>query len=262
MLLRKIFPFFHFIVKENEKKEKVIVVVDFEHWFYSLKKLYHLKPDIVSWKKQLEEKYDIQDFMVFGDFSYPEIKAELPKIRRVTNTIIETEQSIGESKKDMTDFIMLDYIYQLVSKERKVRTYILFTGDAHFQSVVKYLQQKKKTVVVYGIKNAFSTQLKEIASEAVELPATEEVIQSIYPLVVNNLAEIEDKEKIIPTFSSTARWLSKEHDISEDLIKTALSEMLNKGLLSLKNRRVEFNKFVKVLSPNWEALEQAGLWEY
>ena len=82
-------------------------MVDFEHWFYSLKKLYHLKPDIVSWKKQLEEKYDIQDFMVFGDFSYPEIKAELPKIRRVTNTIIETEQSIGESKKDMTDFIML-----------------------------------------------------------------------------------------------------------------------------------------------------------
>lgn len=70
--------------------------------------------------------------MVFADFSHRGIKEEIPKIRAITNTIIETQNSFAGHKKDMTDFIMLDYIYQYVSDYPETGTIILFNGDGYF----------------------------------------------------------------------------------------------------------------------------------
>ena len=42
--------------------------------------------------------------------------------------------------KDMTDFVLLDEIYQSIDREKRVKNYILFTGDGHFQSVARYLK--------------------------------------------------------------------------------------------------------------------------
>ena len=79
------------------------------------------------------------------------IADSLNSVRAMTNTVISTQQSSPHHKKDMTDFIMLDYIYQVSAERSDVGTYILFTGDGHFQSVVKYLTQKMgKRVIVYG----------------------------------------------------------------------------------------------------------------
>lgn len=246
----------------KEKKPKAIAFVDFEHWFYSYQNLYHLKPDMMEWRKQLEEKNSLDDIMVFADFSNKEIREELVKIRSITNSIIETQQD-RQSKKDMTDFIMLDFIYQYVSEHPKVDTYILFTGDGHFQSVVKYLTQKcRKNVIVYGVKEAFSNQLKQIASSWVELPATEDVIKGIYPLIVDDMAYVSERIKIIPTFNATVRTLSTRNEIPEDLIKAAIVEMLNKGLLYTRKYPVEFNKSVNILCANWDALVKEGLWKY
>ena len=167
------------------KKPKAIAFVDFENWFLSLKKFYNLKPDVMKWRRQLEEKYELQDVYVFGNFIDNEMREELPKIRCVTNSIIETQQGTENYEKDMTDFVMLDYIYQYVNEHTDVDTYIIFTGDAHFQSVIKYLRQKHgKTVIVYGIKKTFSNQLKLIASEAIELPASDLILEGLYPLIV------------------------------------------------------------------------------
>ena len=91
-----------------------------------------IKPCPMIWRKKLEEKYELSDIMVFGDFTQKEISEELRKLRSITNTIIETSNVFLECKKDMTDFIMLDYIYQSVEARKDVDTYILFTGDGHF----------------------------------------------------------------------------------------------------------------------------------
>ena len=163
----------------------------------------------------------------------------------------------------MTDFVMLDYIYQYVNEHTDVDTYIIFTGDAHFQSVIKYLRQKHgKTVIVYGIKKTFSNQLKLIASEAIELPASDQILEGLYPLIVKNMDYVSGKFNIIPTFSSTARTLAKQYGVAEELVKAALVDMLDKGLLSKKQQRVAFNQFIPVLSANWDALVEAGLWSY
>ena len=245
------------------KKPKAIAFVDFENWFLSLKKFYNLKPDVMKWRRQFEEKYELQDVYVFGNFIDNEMREELPKIRCVTNSIIETQQGTENYEKDMTDFVMLDYIYQYVNEHTDVDTYIIFTGDAHFQSVIKYLRQKHgKTVIVYGIKKTFSNQLKLIASEAIELPASDQILEGLYPLIVKNMDYVSGKFNIIPTFSSTARTLAKQYGVAEELVKAALVDMLDKGLLSKKQQRVAFNQFIPVLSANWDALVEAGLWSY
>ena len=99
--------------KNAVKKDKAIAFVDYEHWYYSIQKNFGLKPEPVSWRRKLEEQYDLEDVMVFADFGHKGIDGELTKLRNMTNTIIETQQTFSRYKKDMTDFIMLDYIYQV-----------------------------------------------------------------------------------------------------------------------------------------------------
>lgn len=249
--------------EEIDKRTRAIAFVDFEHWYYSYKNLFHMKPNIFEWRKELEEKFRLDDIMVFANFKERGIREELTTIRSITNSIIETQQCVSTSEKDMTDFIMLDYIYQYVEEHPNTDTYIIFTGDAHFQSVIKYLIQKRgKKVIVYGVKGAFSNQLKKISDETIEVPATENVIREIYPLIVENMNYVSSKFTIVPTFLATARTISEQHNIPEELVRVALNDMIRKGLLYSRKQRVEFNRFVPVLAANWDALVREGLWKY
>ncbi len=248
--------------KEGVKKEEAVVFVDYEHWFYSLKKLYRLKPDIVEWRNELEKQYNLENIFVFADFSYPEINEQLARIRCVTNDIIETHQELNSTKKDMTDFVMLDYIYRYIVEHPKVNTYIIFTGDAHFQSVVNYLRQLNKQVIVYGVKEALSNQLRTIATKTIEIPASDEVLRGLYPVVVKNMAYVSDKMEIIPTFTATVKKLAKQNEIEEDIVRATLNEMIAKDLLYIRKQRVGYNQQVNVLAANWEKLEKAGLWSF
>ena len=39
--------------------KKAIVFVDYEHWYYSCRNLFHIAPDPITWRKSLDEKYNI-----------------------------------------------------------------------------------------------------------------------------------------------------------------------------------------------------------
>ena len=243
---------------KNQKKSSAIAFVDYEHWFYASMNLWRMSPDTDKWRLEIEQ-YGIKDILVFADFSSPVISAELPKIRTITNTIIETRQPVGY-KKNITDFIMLDYIYQTVANQPEIDTYILFTGDGHFQSVVKYLMQRcGKRVIVYGVRNAFSAGLKATADQTFELPTQAEEMQVYYKMLIKNFVYIADKEKIIPTFMGTVSAVAAKNNVPAEKIKQALSEMLNKGWCYRKELEIEINKTIKILAVNWEALVEAGL---
>lgn len=242
---------------------RAMAFVDYEHWFYSYKQTFCIAPDPIGWRKELEEAYALEDIMVFADFSYNGINAEISKLRAITNTIIETQQTNGRHKKDMTDFIMLDYIYQTSALHPEIGTYILFTGDGHFQSVAKYLTQRlKKQVIIYGVKGAISSQLKAIATEVHELPGTAEQTKALYGMIVSNMAYVSENDDIIPTFRGTVSAVSRRYQQPEDLVTAALQEMLDQGLLYQKERRVDFNRKVRIIAANWEALEKNGLWSF
>ena len=121
------------------QKKRAVAFVDFEHWYISLDKLYHIRPDIKGFRDELSDRYDIVDIAFFGDFSNPSLRAEIFNIRQVSNTIIETQNSSAVFEKDFTDFIMLDHIYQSAIKpeNKDIDAYILFTGDGHFSSAAR-----------------------------------------------------------------------------------------------------------------------------
>ena len=103
-------------------KNNTLVFVDYEYWFYSYQTMFDMRPSPVLWRKEIEKNYNISDIMVFGDFSHEAINQELCKIREITNTIIETQNTDARRKKDMTDFIMLDYIYQTAAERPEIET--------------------------------------------------------------------------------------------------------------------------------------------
>lgn len=68
------------------------------------------RPDIKAWRDALSEKYEMEEIIFFADFSNPALRQEIPRIREVSNYIIETQNTSTSFKKDFTDFIMLDHI--------------------------------------------------------------------------------------------------------------------------------------------------------
>ena len=125
------------------KKKKLpgcIGFVDFEHWYISLERQYGVKPDIKGWKAELEKSFEVEEIAVFGDFSNAGLRAELDKIRDVTPMVFDTKNPSEHYKKDFTDFIMLDYIYQKAMTSRHLhyfhgrRTFLL-CGSVYYQPV-------------------------------------------------------------------------------------------------------------------------------
>lgn len=53
---------------------------------------------------ELEKQFDIEDIMIFADFSSPGIGEELAKLRNITNTIIETGTATAISQKRYDGF--------------------------------------------------------------------------------------------------------------------------------------------------------------
>jgi hypothetical protein len=68
--------------------------------------MFRIRPDIRAWRNELAKKYDIREIFIFADFSNPSLRAEIPKIREVTNYIIETQNASARITKDFTDFII------------------------------------------------------------------------------------------------------------------------------------------------------------
>ena len=244
-------------------QDKAIAFVDFEYWFYSYRDLLHISPNVSKWAAEITGQYHVSDIMVFADLSYPRIQQEAQQLRAVTNTIIDTSNLTPEHKKNMTDFIMLDYIYQTAIERPEITTYILFTGDGHFQSAVRFLSLKrKKTIILYGVRGSISKDLQAIATKTVELPVLREHTSEIYPLIVNNIAAVANKPQIIPTFNGTINAVARMNDLDVDLVRISLLEMMDKNYIYQKDYRVDFNRKVKIIAANWELLAKDGLWSY
>lgn len=247
------------MLKLFKRRQKAMVFVDYEYWFYSYRNLYSMRPDPVKFLEALKKEFYIADTMVFADFSVPVISTELRKLRSITNTIIETGNTLMRRKKDMTDFVMLDYIYRCADDNKSVDTYIIFSGDGHFQSVVKHLsQRKKKRVIVYGIRDTVSRQLLDVADEVRLLPSDAELNFTVYRLVAANMAEAESKAGVTPSFKTTVNAVVAKTGEPEERIRQAVSEMLEKGYL-YQTHKFFGKKAVKVINADWDKMTVDGV---
>ena len=171
--------------KKGKKLPKAIAVVDFEHWYIALERGYGIKPDIKAWSEEVRSEYEVEEMAFFGDFSNYGLRGELDKIRNVSGMVINTQNSSETYEKDFTDFIMLDYIYQKAMTNKKIDTFIIFTGDGHFSSVVRFIINVcRKKVGIYGIKNAISYQLKDSSTWYREVPADAVAFTTYYKMLL------------------------------------------------------------------------------
>lgn len=245
------------------KSRKAMVFIDYEYCFYSYQNLFDMRPEPKNLIDTISKEFNIKDIMIFGDFAPYAINSELRKLRNITNTIIETGNTVRHHKKDMTDFVMLDYIYRCDDDHKDVDTYIIFTGDGHFHSVIKHLvKQKKKRVIVFGVRESINRQLFEVASEVRYIPAEEELAAHLYKLIAANFDFIKNKPHIYPSFNATVDIVSKRHHIDSGRIRTALGEMIDCGYLTRRERTsgTDRSRTVTVLDANWDKLIEDGIW--
>lgn len=211
---------------------RAVAFVDFEHWYISLERMYSVKPDVKAWAEELRKNYDVEEIAIFADFSNTGLRGELEKIRNVTNIIIDTKNQSEHYKKDFTDFIMLDYIYQRAMTKKNIDTFIIFTGDGHFTSVVRFIiNQCRKKVGIYGITGATSSQLKASASWCRELPSDSEIYRTYYKLIVDTFNYLTVHREFVKNGSpeKITERVSKQGRVDRRSIKSALDQMMRDG---------------------------------
>lgn len=245
---------------KKKKKKKAAIFVDFEHWYISLDKNFGQRPDIKAFTEEIEKQYEISEMSFFGDFSNPSLNAEMHRIRGFTNKIVETNNGGGFYKKDFTDFIMLDHIYRSACLDKAIDTYIIFTGDGHFSSVTLFLKNScRKEVVVYGVKNAFSGQLKQAASRYVELAGQQhDAVKELCMMIMLSLYELEREYKNSrPTFSKTVAAVAEKNKVSENDVSLALGKLIDEGYVTQYETVIGTRK-LRLLKAHFSAAEKAG----
>lgn len=248
--------------KADIKMLKTVAFVDFEHWYIALREIHDRKPNIQAWFDDLRTRGQLLDVIFFGDFSDNSgMRDELDHIRRFTNHVVETTNIGPHAKASFTDFIMLDNIYQKVISSPEVEQIVLFTGDSDFCSVASYLRNFcSKTVGLYGIDNAISSQLEAISNWCIRLPFSNEPFQECRTAILKNLRYAETHTKS-PTFRATVRMVSEHYDLPEDAVEAELKLMLEEGILyTLPERsRRNYTVMLNVLHVKWETVNEQGV---
>lgn len=249
---------------DKAEKPRAIAFVDYEHWFISLDKLYHMRPDIKGWRDELASKYELKELIFFADFSNPLIRPEISRIREVSNYIIETQNTSSNFKKDFTDFIMLDHIYQKAMTASDIDVFILFTGDGHFNSVTNFLiSQMGKTVGIYGVREAMSNQLRNTASFTVTIPTEEDSSREYYRMILRNMKFLQSnagKRRSYPSFMPTVENVARINNVPPSAIADALRKLIEGGYINQKHERPYGSRSIKVLHVDWEKCRADGIY--
>ena len=248
------------------RKKRAIVFVDFEHWYISLDKMYHTRPDVKAFRDELSDRYDIVDIAFFGDFSNPSLRAEIFNIRQISNTIIETQNASAVIEKDFTDFIMLDHIYQsaIKSENQSIEAYIIFTGDGHFSSAVSFLATKcRKEVGVYAVRGACSAQLSGCATYTELIPEeTPKTNDDKYSrMILKSLKALYDRnknKKVRATFWQTVEAVAKANKANKEEVAKSLRALIKKGYV-YQVKETEKPDSIKILKVNWQSVNRDRL---
>ena len=243
---------------------KAIAFVDYEHWFISMEKLHHAKPNIQAWFNDLKKKCNIVEVVFFADFlKFRKKEIETKRIRTFTNKIIDTYNPDAYHKKDYTDFIILDNIYQKAVTNQDVEMFIIFSGDGHFSSAAAFIRNFcNKQVGVYGVKNCISKNLSNSADWTIEVPLESEENENIYNLILSSLKIAMNKGNKQPTFMKTVESVSSKYYIPMAKVKKCIIELIDKGYIIQTTQTTKQHDNIRVIRPDWKKINKDGVWMY
>lgn len=221
---------------------RAVAFVDYEHWYISLKNNFGMKPNIKGWFDDLKSRVTLTEAIFFADFSHKSLADEIKRIRLYSNTIIDTRNVGTNIKKDFTDFIILDHIYQKALSANDIDVFILFSGDGHFSSVVSFLKNfRGKEVGVYGIKDSFSRQLKETASWFVSLPTESDQYGMCAELIFDALKEAQVlNSKELPTYKNIMSKILSTKKVNAQRLESVMRKLISEGVIT--ERKISLSK--------------------
>ncbi|MBE6648168.1 MAG: NYN domain-containing protein [Ruminococcaceae bacterium] len=238
---------------------RAVAFVDYEHWYISLKNNFGMKPNIKGWFEDLKSRVTLTEAVFFADFSHKSLADEIKRIRLYSNTIIDTRNVGTNVKKDFTDFIILDHIYQKALSANDIDVFILFSGDGHFSSVVSFLKNfRGKEVGIYGIKDSFSRQLKETANWFVSLPTESDQYGMCASLIFDALKEAQlSNSKVLPTYKNITDKILSTKRVNAQRLESVLKKLISDGVIT--ERKINLTKKDNgkpCLFVDWEKAEQ------
>ncbi len=234
-----------------------IIFIDYEYLYISFKKQYSTPPMLHDICDEFKKNGKVSKIYVFGDFTKPELSQERNRVRTVTSNIIDCGNESSLLKKDFTDFIMLDHIYQELIQNPSVEQYIFFTGDGHFSSSATFLRNfMEKTVGVYGIAGSLSRQLRDCSSWTKELYAIDGDELEYQTNLLKNLKSAENKG-LIPTFMKTIEHTIRSYGGDQYRYEQILHNLIDQGYINYDLCRAFADRGeFRMLAVNWERVNK------
>ena len=242
-------------MQQGAEKPSTVVFIDYEYLYISFKKIYKVSPVLSGIMDEIKQCGKIQSVKVFGDFTKSEISQERNRIRTITSDIIDCGNETMETKKDFTDFIMLDHIYRETIQNTSVQQFILFTGDGHFASAATFLRTfMDKIVGVYGITRTFSQQLNECATWSKFIEVIDDDI-SVYTMnLIKNFKSAQSRN-VICTFRKTIDYVQRNYGGEADKYEYALGQLIDDGYVTSEVCSAFAEGTFKMLVPQWSKIE-------
>ena len=238
---------------QSEKLLNTIVFIDYESLFIGFSKRYSKPPMLDTIVDEIKTCGKITKIYAFGDFTKPELSQERNRVRTVTSNIIDCGNENGVLKKDFTDFIMLDHIYQELIQNPSVEQFIFFTGDGHFSSAATFIRNyMDKVVGVYGIAGSLSRQLRDCSSWTKEVCAVDGDKTEYQARLLKNLFSAE-KKGATPTFMKTVEFTERTYGGDTYRYEDVLRDLIDDGyvrseLCTAYEDRGEF----RMLTVDWD----------
>jgi len=242
---------------ENDKRLYTIVFIDYESLYISFNKQYSIPPMLDPIIDEIKTNGKIMKIYVFGDFTKPELSRERNRIRTITSNIIDCSNESAVLKKDFTDFIMLDHIYQELIQNPSVEQFIFFTGDGHFSSAATFIRTfMDKIVGVYGVAGSLSRQLKDCSSWTKEVCVVDGDELEYQTNLLKNLKSAEEKG-LCPTFFKSVEHTARYYGGDQYRYEQILRKLIDEGYIQsvICDSFADRGEF-KMLSVDWERVNQ------
>lgn len=236
-------------------KKRIVAFVDYEHWYFSMNNIHNAKPDIATWFEDLSSRGRVVDVIFFGDFTQVGLRDEIGKIRAYSNKIIETRNPNPRYKKDYTDFIMLDNIYQRALSSEGIDTFVIFSGDGHFSSVASFLKNfYHREVGIYAVAGAVSKLLRAACDWCVEMPDSAAKERRYTRTVLETIDKLEKKKIAYVTSGAVVNMAAKDRPEDREEYSAAIEKLVKGGYIRTREVIVK-GKPARILYADWEKIE-------
>ena len=251
--------------KAGSKAElpKAVAFVDYEHWYISLERTHGKKPDIQSWFDDLKKRCNIIEVIFFANFQkFKDKETETKRIRAFTNKIIDTYNPDQRYKKDYTDFIILDNIYQKAFQSDSADLFIIFSGDGHFSSCAAFLKNFcGKQVGIYGVSGGISKNLVNSSDWCIEMPLKVDEGAVYRNALFSYLKECESIPDFFPTYKRSVEFIAKQTELEQETLEKTLSDLIKQNYILQESSKTSSGRSIRYLKPDWNTIAKDGIWE-